>query len=221
MPPTSGDVIELCDDTYIGPGNRDLDYGGKAITVRSQSGDPESCVIDCYTLARGFSFTNGEGPSSVVEGIKIRRGQAVAGGGIYCCTAPHPPSATASSPSAAPPRKGAGLYSSAGSPTVTGCLFHGNSSDVLGGGLLSYGHGAGADQLHFCRQHGSSRRRRALVQQLVPGDHKQHRLGQHAESDPRLRRQPGHHRTVTSAAAGAVWGTWTVTRISWAAVTTT
>ena len=41
------DIIELADGTFTGDGNRDLDYLGKAITIRSQSGDPSVCVIDC------------------------------------------------------------------------------------------------------------------------------------------------------------------------------
>ena len=32
---TDGEVVELADGTYIGPGNRDLDFLGKGITVRS------------------------------------------------------------------------------------------------------------------------------------------------------------------------------------------
>ena len=42
-----GDIVELADGTYTGVGNRDIDLRGKAITVRSASGDPEACVIDC------------------------------------------------------------------------------------------------------------------------------------------------------------------------------
>ena len=40
-----GDVIELADGTFTGDGNRDIDYLGKAITVRSENG-PENCIID-------------------------------------------------------------------------------------------------------------------------------------------------------------------------------
>src|SRR5262245_63632803 len=43
----SGDVIELLDGTFHGPGNRDLDPGGKAIVVRSQSGTAAACLIAC------------------------------------------------------------------------------------------------------------------------------------------------------------------------------
>jgi hypothetical protein len=43
----SGDVIELANGTFTGPGNRDVDYLSKLVTIRSQSGNPEACVIDC------------------------------------------------------------------------------------------------------------------------------------------------------------------------------
>jgi len=42
-----GDTIELCDHVYVGPGNRDLDYLGRDVIVRSRSGNPAACVIDC------------------------------------------------------------------------------------------------------------------------------------------------------------------------------
>jgi len=44
---SDGDEVVVCDGTYTGPGNRHLDFHGKAITVRSASGDPVLCIIDC------------------------------------------------------------------------------------------------------------------------------------------------------------------------------
>jgi len=84
-----GDVVIVEQNTYIGPGNRDIDFKGKAITV--QSIDPEdprvvtATVIDCQNVSghRGFYFHSGEGPDSVVRGLTVTRGHA-AGGGIYC-----------------------------------------------------------------------------------------------------------------------------------------
>ncbi|MCK4303254.1 MAG: hypothetical protein KAY24_03355 [Candidatus Eisenbacteria sp.] len=59
-----GDIIELMNGTFIGDGNRDIDYLCKAITVRSQAGDPEACIIDCeghwYEPHRAFSFHSDE-----------------------------------------------------------------------------------------------------------------------------------------------------------------
>ena len=42
-----GDVIELTDGTFVGDGNRDVSYLGKAITIRSASGNAAACILDC------------------------------------------------------------------------------------------------------------------------------------------------------------------------------
>jgi hypothetical protein len=39
-----GDVVELTNGTFAGTGNRDIDLLGRALTVRSQSGDPAACT---------------------------------------------------------------------------------------------------------------------------------------------------------------------------------
>ena len=36
----NGDEVVVADGTYTGPGNGNLDFGGRLITVRSASGDP-------------------------------------------------------------------------------------------------------------------------------------------------------------------------------------
>jgi len=41
-----GDTVLVKDGRYTGTGNRDIDFRGKAITVRSENG-PENCIIDC------------------------------------------------------------------------------------------------------------------------------------------------------------------------------
>ena len=89
-----GDVVEIADGVYAGPGNRNLNFKGKRITVRSASGDPTSCVIDCEDQGRGFSFRSGEGPEAVVDGVSIVNGAADIpgidlpswgdGGGVLC-----------------------------------------------------------------------------------------------------------------------------------------
>jgi hypothetical protein len=73
----SGDIIELCDATYTGPGNRDIDYLGKAITVRSASGNPEACIIDCQGAGGAIVFDE-VGDESRLEGITITNASGVA-----------------------------------------------------------------------------------------------------------------------------------------------
>ena len=126
-----GDIIELTDGTFTGDGNRDIDYLGKAITVRSQSGDPDSCIIDCEGSAaeqhRGFTFHSGEEPSSVLEGVTITNGYGIMGDGPYGanCAA------------------GGVLCSELSSPTITDCVFLANS-----GGTSPYDYGGGM----YCKE---------------------------------------------------------------------
>lgn len=97
---SNGDIIQLEDGTYLGPGNRGLDYGGKSIIVRSRSGNPAACIIDCRGDAnsphRGFFFHSGEGNGSVLHGITISGGLVSGpapdgdGGGIYICARSSP-----------------------------------------------------------------------------------------------------------------------------------
>lgn len=47
----SGDIVELADGTYRGEGNVNLDRSGR---IRSASGDPARCIIDCEGAAHAF-----------------------------------------------------------------------------------------------------------------------------------------------------------------------
>jgi hypothetical protein len=114
-----GDVIELADGTFTGEGNRDIDYLGKAITIRSRNGNPSYCIIDCEGSEtdphRGFVFDSSEGSSSVLAGITITNGFSPCGGGVRCDYA---------------------------SPTIVSCAFLQNSSpECEGGGALFWGGG--------------------------------------------------------------------------------
>ena len=82
-----GETVFVADGTYMGEGNRDIDFCGKAITVRSEHG-AESCIIDCggseEEYHRGFCFHSGEDPKSILDGFTIKNGYYRDGGGIYC-----------------------------------------------------------------------------------------------------------------------------------------
>jgi hypothetical protein len=86
-----GDTIIVADGTYTGDGNRDIDFLGKAITLRSENG-PGNCIIDCNGTNtephRGFYFHHGEDANSVLDGFTITNGLAndiigQFGGGIH------------------------------------------------------------------------------------------------------------------------------------------
>jgi hypothetical protein len=129
-----GDVVELCDGTFVGPGNRDLDFQGKCLTVRSQSGNRDDCIINCQGAGRGFYFHSAEGPNSVVKGITIRNGNAAVGGGIYCSGAG--PTIENCWLDACQADSGGGLTCEDGTPVIDHCLV----SNCAGGGItLSWG----------------------------------------------------------------------------------
>ena len=114
---TAGDTVLVHDGLYTGDGNRDLDFKGKPITVRSQNG-PDDCIIDCEELGCGFHFGNGETAAAVLDGLTITGGRGrthsgglEGGGGIYCENA---------------------------SPTITGCVLVANRASMYGGAILSY-----------------------------------------------------------------------------------
>ena len=77
-----GDMVIVSAGTY----NENLDFGGKAITVTSSNpADPNvvaATVIDCAGSGRGVYFGNGEGASSVLDGLTITGGSEY-GGGLY------------------------------------------------------------------------------------------------------------------------------------------
>lgn len=89
-----GDTVLVADGIYTGDGNRDIDYFGKAILVTSENG-PHVTIIDCEASGwenhRGFIFTHGEGPTSVLRGFTITNAQsAPCGGAIRCAVASSP-----------------------------------------------------------------------------------------------------------------------------------
>ena len=74
-----GDTILVSDGVYVGTGNIDLDFRSKAMTVTSSNG-PETCIIDCQGIGRGFIFQGTEDENSVVSGLTITGGFVDCGG---------------------------------------------------------------------------------------------------------------------------------------------
>ena len=68
-----GDFVELADGVYQGTGNYNIDFLGKAITLHSQSDNPESCEIrlPLGEFDGGIVLMNGEGLASVLRGVKV------------------------------------------------------------------------------------------------------------------------------------------------------
>lgn len=125
---SAGDEVVIATGTYTGDGNRDIDFHGKAITVRSTDpNDPnvvEATIIDCQASQsdphRGFYFHSGEGADSVVAGLTITNGNAPA-------------------PASIPESAGGGVCCISGSlpgacPTISRCIFRNNKA-IYGGAI--------------------------------------------------------------------------------------
>lgn len=137
-----GDSILLADGIYRGVGNRGVQFHWKALTLRSDSGDPSACVLDCEGHDRGLYFKEGEGPDTVIEGLGIVAGQVTGngrGGGIACVgAAPTIRGCVVSGCRTGPTAKGGGIYVSSAGPTIEGCTISSNSAG-WGGGLYCEG----------------------------------------------------------------------------------
>ena len=79
----NSDVVVLADGLYAGSGNKNIDFGGRAITIQSANG-PQFTIVDCENSGQGFIFQSGEDISSVLDGLTISNGNAQTAGGIYC-----------------------------------------------------------------------------------------------------------------------------------------
>ena len=55
----AGDTVVIADGIYIGSRNKNIDFQGKSITVRSENG-ANRCVINCEGQGQGFLFHNNE-----------------------------------------------------------------------------------------------------------------------------------------------------------------
>ncbi len=132
-----GDTVLVADGTYTGAGNKNLDFKGKAITVRSENG-PENCIIDCENNGRGFYFHSGEGEDSVVFGFSIIHGKIGAGGGILCNSSSPAINNCVIRDNAAGHRHGGGIYCYRASPVIRDCVVSNNSAVSYGGGIYCY-----------------------------------------------------------------------------------
>ncbi|MHC4154260.1 MAG: outer membrane protein assembly factor BamB family protein [Planctomycetota bacterium] len=132
-----GDIIYVFPGTYTGPGNRDIDYGGRAITVTGVDPDDPyivgATVVDCNGAGRGFYFHTGEGANSVLAGLTIANGYAHHGGGIRSDNSSPRISKCMIKGSAS--NRGGGIYCNNSSPTISGCTISNNSSNTDGGGM--------------------------------------------------------------------------------------
>ena len=131
-----GDVVELLPGTYRGPGNRAIQFHGKAITVRSTSGDPTTCIIDCEEDTIGVYFRENEGRDTILQGVTITRGRSNACGGVQVWPASPTIEDCRFIANTSVNGPGGGAIRVLDSfPLIRNCHFEQNSSGLGGGGI--------------------------------------------------------------------------------------
>ena len=133
----AGHIIIVRDGTYTGANNRDLDFGGKAITLQSDNG-AVSTTIDCQNLGRGFYITAGEGSDTVIDGFTIKNGGNVTDGGGFLVYNSDPTITNCIIKNCTASGAGGGLYAEWYSdPDISNCVFRNNTA-IAGGGIYAY-----------------------------------------------------------------------------------
>ena len=116
----NGDTVLVADGIYTGSGNRDIDFLGKAILLKSQNGQ-QYTIIDCEATTsdrhRGFIFQTGEDTASILDGFTITNAVAKSWDGYY---------------------SGGGIAIDSCSPTIRSCVFIDNRADYGGAIYAGY-----------------------------------------------------------------------------------
>jgi len=162
----AGAIVELADGIYRGPGKRDLDFHGKSITLRSRSGRPENCIIDCEGTPeaphRAFVFREGEGPATVVQGLTLRGGCVASagdglGGAVRCVNGSRPVLMNCVFEGNRAGAGGAIGCADSSGPVVEQCVFRGNVAETGGAvAVVQPSPGGTGIRLEMCTFHGNS-----------------------------------------------------------------
>ena len=126
---SDGDIVEVAPGVYSGPGNRDIELRGKAITVRSSNG-PDVTIIDCEATSsnsanhRAFYIHEAERSDTIIHGFTITSGR-IQGSEI-------PPDDMRWNMDPCHPI-GAGIYCELSSPTIVNCVVLDCGTEVGGG----------------------------------------------------------------------------------------
>lgn len=130
-----GDTVLVANGVYTGVGNSNIDFMGKAITVKSVGG-ATNCTIDATGALRGFWFHSMETAASVLDGFKIINGNAgVAEGGGILCELMSSPTIQNCVITLNTATTGGGISCSGSSPRILNCILEANRSLTSGGGI--------------------------------------------------------------------------------------
>ena len=105
----AGDTVLVAPGTYRGAANRNLDFGGKDLILRSSAG-AQATIIECDGAPHGIALSRGETRAALIEGLTISGADNYdIGGGVS--------------------------FTFGASPTLRDCIISNNHSDVYGGGI--------------------------------------------------------------------------------------
>ena len=83
----NGDTVLVTAGTYVGDGNRDLNYGGRLLVLKSESG-PESTIIDCQADSshkhNALYFQSKEDSTAILDGFTIKHAFSDKLGAVSC-----------------------------------------------------------------------------------------------------------------------------------------
>jgi len=126
-----GDRVVLADGVYTGPGNYEIDFAGKTVTVTGGH-DPASCIIDVAGRALGVTFFEREGPGSILENVTVR-GASNAGIAISDAS----PALRGCIIEDNGPISSGILIMRQSRPLIEDCVIRGNTANFSGGGIRS------------------------------------------------------------------------------------
>jgi len=134
----NGDTVSVNSGIYTGDGNRDIHFAGKAIVLMSMHGS-DSTIIDAQGLGRGFYLDNtNEDTLTVIRGFTITNGwTGDNGGGVYCLNS-SPSFNNCKLQSNVGHDFGGGFYCVNGEPKIENCEFLNNTCNAFGGGVFVY-----------------------------------------------------------------------------------
>ncbi len=134
------------DEIVVAPGTyfESINFLGKAITLRSSDG-PQATIIDGTGFLHVIRCVSGEGPNTILDGFTITGGNAdgdgfpdAGGGGMYNDNSN--PTVTNCIFTGNTAAVGGGIFNDNNSSlTVTNCTFEGNTASAFGGGMYNYG----------------------------------------------------------------------------------
>ncbi len=130
----NGDTIEVAPGTYV----ENLNLSGKSITIESQDG-ARVTIIDGG--AAGSVVTAVESETFSLEGLTLRNGAALSGGGVYCspCTLTLTNSTDSTIAGNSASSYGGGISAYGSTATISNGTIIGNTTFSYGGGLSNYG----------------------------------------------------------------------------------